>query len=447
MAPSGGFFFTMAINPILTAAKQGQWHLMERYLPGASPEQVNERDDQGLTPLMYGAVALEVATVTELIKAGADVNVERLPHGITPLMLLSALPLTDTGKKQQGAIAHLLIQGGAAVNRGNDDQTTALMMAAYRNNNYLVQILLEAGADPDLQDNQGTTALEWGIKHQNIAMVQGLLKSKVQLDLMDGEGHLPLTLALKLGNETIFHSLRRAGAALDEDSWFTAVAEGQIGALMEFIKADYAIAQADDQGDTALHLACLEGHEQIVQVLLENQVPLDVANQAGDTPLQLAIAQGQLGIVQQLLGAGADPTFSVQGESPLLTAFMTEGLIPQTQREIVNALLTAGVSVNQFLWENKTPLIMAADLNLTTVIPILSDHGADPNCGDASGCTALMWACHRGHLEVVKTLLDRFPTLDINRKNQGGQTALNLAQLNHHRAIVTLLQSHQAHGQ
>jgi ankyrin repeat protein len=445
----------MANNPILTAAKQGQWHLVKRSLPGASAEQINGRDSRGLTALMYGVAALEIAVVQQLLEAGADVNLERPPHRITSLMVLAGLPHVCTDDRRgkefkknlaQIEIAKLLIEFGAELNQGNDDGTTALMMAAYRNNNSLVKILLEAGADPNLQDQQGTTTLEWAIKHENLPMVQNLLKRGVQLDLTDGQGNLPLTLAMQRENQAVISYLFRAGAPWDQDSWFTAVEQGQINQVLEFIQAGYPVAEAGEMGDTALHIACLEGHGQIVELLLQNQVSLDVANQAGDTPLQLAIAQGQLAIVEQLLRAGANANFSVTGESPLLTALITEDLTTETQREIVEALLVAGVLVNQPLWEDKTPLMVAANLNLTAVIAVLSNHGADPNQVDPSGSTALMWACHRGDLDTVKALLDNFPTLDINKKNKGGQTALDLAQLNHQQAIVALLKSHQSHG-
>lgn len=437
MAPSGGFFFMD--NPILKAAKQGQWNLVETSLLGASAEQINGRDSRGLTALMYGVAALEIAVVQQLLEAGADANLERPPHRITPLMLLAGLPYVCGDRQDspefkknlhQIAIAKLLIDFGAEVDRGNDDGTTALMMAAYRNNNSLVKILLEAGTDPNLQDDQGTTALEWAIRHQDLPMVQALLNQQVRLDLTDGNGNLPLTLAIQKGNETIIEYLRKSGALWDQDSWFTAVEQGQIGQVQLFIQAGYPIAEVGEMGDTALHLACLEGHGQIVELLLQNQIPLDIANQAGDTPLILAIAQGQWGIVEQLLKAGANVNFSVTGESPLLTALITEDLTAQTQGKIVNALLMAGVPVNQPLWENKTPLMVAANLNLAHLIPLLASYGADPNQTDTSGSTALMWACHQGYREVVQALLDNFPTLDVNRKNRGGQTAADLARLN-----------------
>ncbi|AIE75326.1 MULTISPECIES: ankyrin repeat domain-containing protein [unclassified Synechocystis] len=446
------------VNPIVVAAKQGQWQLVQKHLFTATLDQVNQRDERGLTALMYGVTALEVPTVKQLLQAGVDPNLSRPPHDITPLMLLAGLPHNNTNdlnysnKQEQRrenlcGMAKILLEFGAEVNRQNDDGTTALMMAAYRNNLPLVQIFLAGGADCQVQDRQGTTALEWAIKHRNLAMVQALLQGQARLDLRDGDGNLPLTLAIKIDDHDIVDSLLRAGAPWDQESWFTAVEEGKIAPVQALIEAGYPITEPGDTGDTALHIACLEGYEKMVQILLAHQAPLDVVNQAGDTPLILAIAQGQLAIVGQLLKAGANPNFSVTGESPLMTALTMDSLGSQVQREIVQALFKAGVSANQCLWEDKTPLMVAANLNLADLISLLANHGADPNQTDPSGSTALMWACHRGHLEVVKALLDNFPAMDVNVKNNGGQTALHLAHLNHRQAIVAFLKSHPSHGQ
>ncbi|WLT38709.1 ankyrin repeat domain-containing protein [Synechocystis sp. B12] len=72
------------VNPIVVAAKQGQWQLVQEYLFTAASDQVNQRDERGLTALMYAVASLEMTTVKQLLQAGADPNRSRPPHGITP---------------------------------------------------------------------------------------------------------------------------------------------------------------------------------------------------------------------------------------------------------------------------------------------------------------------------------------------------------------------------
>lgn len=435
------------VNPIVAAAKKGQWQSVHKYLFGAASDQVNQRDERGLTALMYGVAALEMTTVKQLLKAGADPNRSRPPHGITPLMLLAGLrPHPNDPEKNlaQQAIAAMLMEFGAEVNQGNDDGTTALMMAAYRNNLPLVETLLAGGARAQIQDQQGTTALEWAIKQRNLPMVRKLIEHHARLDLSDGDGDLPLTLAIKTGDRIIVDYLLQAGAPWDHNSWFTAVEEGKVDQVEAFIQAGYPFAQAVDGGDTALHIACLEGYQSMVEVLLAKSPTTMVngVNQARDTALHLAIAQGHLAIVTQLLNAGADGNFSGNGEPPLLTALTAIHGNAQIQAAMVNALGRAGVDLDQTLWEGKTPLMLAAMENLSAVITTIANYSVHVNRCDPSGSTALMWACHRGHGAAVEALLTNFPALDLNLKNQGGQTALDLARLNRHWPIVTLLESH-----
>lgn len=431
-------------NAILRAAKQGQWSLVAQQLPELGPGQVNHLDGQGATLLMYAIAATDYDLVKQLIALGADVNLARPPHDITPLMLAAARPYhgdTETTKAQtQVAIAALLLERGALVNRGNDDGSTALMIAAYHNHGPMVACLLAAGADPNCQDQQGVTALQWAIKHQNLELVRRLLGRGARLDLANPAGHLPLTQAAQRGSLAIFQCLRGQGAKLDGASWFTAASEGQTAMVKIFLDQGWPINSADEHGDTALHFACLEGHGEVVEELLQRQARLDLGNRTGDSPLLLAIAQGEMAIVGRLLQGGASPNFAPGGESPLLATLVTEGLGMGMRLQLAELLLQHGAEPNFPLRAGKTLLMLAAEKNLVGLLNLFLQYGAAVNQTDQRGATALMWACHRGSLEAVAALLS-CPSIDPHRKNAGGSTALELARLNQHWPIVQLLES------
>ena len=61
----------------------------------------------------------------------------------------------------------------------------------------------------------------------------------------------------------------------------------------------------DNDGDTACHIACFKGYDQIVKILLEKRA--DVINN-NDTPLHVACQFGHEVIMNMLLQAGADPS-------------------------------------------------------------------------------------------------------------------------------------------
>ena len=59
---------------------------------------------------------------------------------------------------------------------------------------------------------------------------------------------------------------------------------------------------ADKKGNTALHLAAYEGHEEVIVALAEGGADLDSKNQQRATPLLRAAGNGQSGVVKLLLG-------------------------------------------------------------------------------------------------------------------------------------------------
>ena len=66
-------------------------------------------------------------------------------------------------------------------------------------------------------------------------------------------------------------------------------------------------AAVDGAGNTALHYAAQDGHEEAVGALAEGGADLDKAR-SGTTPLMMAAQFGYSGVVRRLLELGADHT-------------------------------------------------------------------------------------------------------------------------------------------
>ena len=127
----------------------------------------------------------DVATVTKLIKAGADVNAAG-KNGITPLMLAAYA--------SEAGIAKLLIDAGANVNAKNDDGDTALTMdgANWKDDPAVTDLLIKAGADVNLQNNEGKTALYNAVYKGRVSVVRTLLDHGAKTDIKDKDGVAPL---------------------------------------------------------------------------------------------------------------------------------------------------------------------------------------------------------------------------------------------------------------
>lgn len=404
------------------AIRQGQWSRVKEYLQRGIA--VDRGDRQGRTPLMYGVVAGNPNAVEMLLLAGAQVDFSPHTHQTTPLMLASAYG--------QEAILAMLLQAGASVNRGNIDQSTALMIAAYHGHLGIATQLLAAGAEVNWQDKDGDSAMAIALTQGHASIVDLLLQAGADLNLLPDRGAGFLTRTVQLGQTGLFQRLVSYGVVLNLEAWLTAASENQPQILQQFIDRGWDINATDDQGETALHLACLEGHGTIVEMLLAAGAKLDRLSASGDSPLLQALRQSDLGVVAQLLGQGADPNLGEGDERPLLAACRCG------DAELVDRLLQAGANPNLVYENGQSALAKVADQGNLVLIDLLLQAGAAVNQADPRGITPLMWASYRGHPAVVARLL-QVPEIDLHCRHQGGLTALALAQNNHFSAIVACL--------
>lgn len=75
---------------------------------------------------------------------------------------------------------------------------------------------------------------------------------------------------------------------------------------------------------------------------------------------------------------------------------------------------------------------------------IYHHHGLNVNTKNDHGYTALICASSKGHLEVVRMLLN-YNGVDVNVKDKYGRTALDVARDKEQDAIARLLEEHMAH--
>jgi len=116
----------------------------------ATGDKLTDVDASGWTPLMYAASSYGNSPVTEMIKAGANVNA-RSKRGETALMASAVTGMADED----------LLKAGADVNAVNDVGMTALMLLVQRGDPDEIKTLLKAGADARRKDASGRTALDY----------------------------------------------------------------------------------------------------------------------------------------------------------------------------------------------------------------------------------------------------------------------------------------------
>ncbi|XP_017484634.1 PREDICTED: ankyrin repeat and SAM domain-containing protein 1A [Rhagoletis zephyria] len=132
----------------------------------------------------------------------------------------------------------------------------------------------------------------------------------------------------------------------------------------------------DSGGYSALHHACLNGHSDIVRLLLNNEASPNLPDSRGSSPLHLAAWAGHQEIVKMLLSHPYKPA------QPNLQTI-----------------------------ENETPLHCAAQHGHTGALAVLLAHNADPNMRNSRGETPLDLAAQYGRLQAVQMLIRAHPEL------------------------------------
>jgi serine/threonine-protein phosphatase 6 regulatory ankyrin repeat subunit B len=119
----------------------------------------------------------------------------------------------------------------------------------------------------------------------------------------------------------------------------------------------------------------------------------------------------------------------------------------ETVKEYIEKLQNVGKISANVVGENpdkRTALMAAAEnghiaiVKLLLAVPLLDVPLLDVNAKDVSDQTALMFAAHEGHTDVVEKLL-AVPDINVNAKDKYGYTALMWAAGEGHTAIVELL--------
>ena len=152
-----------------------------------------------------------------------------------------------------------------------------------------------------------------------------------------------------------------------------AAAKGDIEAVKQHLAADTdvnAMDVADGIGGlTPLHVAALDGHKEIAELLIAEGAYVNAKNKRG-TPLHYAALSGHMEIVELLIAEGAD--VNAQDDDGWTPLHWPAG---RDHKEIVELLIAAGADVNVKDVDGGTPLDHTVIDDHKETADLLRKHG------------------------------------------------------------------------
>lgn len=146
----------------------------------------------------------------------------------------------------------------------------------------------------------------------------------------------------------------------------------------------------DRRGMTPLHAAAVNGHSEIVKMLIREKANVNTFDKKKISPLMGCIERGHYDVARVLLENGADPNVKNK--------------------------------------DGQTPLHVAAANGHLDTVKILVEKGAALNARDEEWNPPVLRAVSEGHLETVAFLVRN--GADINQKNRSGHSPIQLATQN-----------------
>lgn len=350
-------------------------------------------------------------------------------------------------------------------------EESLLLLACLKGYSAVAKVLLSLGFDKNYQDEFERTPLQMACLHGSIDVVRLLLQHSCDVNLCNSNGETALHHACFWGYtdvvDTFLRNLRTDTAKCLKPDYtmrnsylntpvFLACEQGHLGIVKLFstlenldscpVPNPFDITEIDFYERNMLHVACRNGHKEIVAILLEKNFDVNVSDTKGRTPIFYACKKGYTNLVGLLMKK--DLNVNIQdnsGQTPLHIA------CDSSHGDVVLLLLQSQCELNTEDRNGKTPLHLAVQNNSATIIGMLlqshpefetSDSQkpiakSDINAQDKEGHTALHIACIEGCANSVKILLQYQSNLD--KCDEENKTALFCACEKQEEYIVELL--------
>lgn len=285
----------MRWTPFLEASGCGDLEVVQRLVEDMREQGLEETDRWGRTAFQWATRGGHDEVVALLLDKGVRTDIRDREYE-TSLMMASGLG-------HRGVVQVLLEHmEGQGLDRTDRYGMTALNHAARGGHDEVVDLLLERGAQTSIKDRFGRTALMEAA--DVLKVVQRLVghMGTQRLEEKDQEGKTALHWAAYQGSAAVVSFLLSQGAQAssrdgkDRTALMVAADEGEVGVVKVLAQHEGGRGLNDRCVDgTALHLAVVGGHHEVVRALLLAGTDTTITENEGRTPRALAQEQNEDG--------------------------------------------------------------------------------------------------------------------------------------------------------
>ena len=318
------------------------------------------------------------------------------------------------------ACTSILVEQGMSVNMPDNHGRTPIMYAIDSGHLEAVQWMIRKGADYRVVDRFGNTTLHFLSDRYNSGEICSYL-----LELMTNEERSRTVAAVNSAGDQPLHRAARFGNA-------------ELVALLLNSRAQ--VNRVGRRGRTPLHYAARHSHAPLITRLVSANAEINVRDGTGRTALHYAVMRDNEACIRALFGAFADALIGdSSGKIPLHYAAALG--LPHTANLLL-ALFGVPQQLQATSSSRNTALHFASYHGSLTVVRTLLEKKASVNVENDDGCTALHFAVVRGNTRIAESLIQCLSL--VNSLDARGISPLQRSLLAMHSECTELLLTHSA---
>ena len=380
--------------------------LKELYDHGVS---MTLRNKYGDTPLLVACKTGDLKTIQWLLNHGSNLS-ERNNTNISPLLSSSIGGNIN--------VVSWLLQNGCSLNELDDDGNYPLLLAIINSHFELVKWFFENGASINIKNKAMYTPFLLSVFHDDLELTQWLLEKKgIFFDINETND---------IGNTGLYEAA-------------TYGSEEMVKLLLSHSSIN--IDKKNGEGDTPLHSACRNNHNNIVGLLLEEGCNVTIRNIEGNSPFHEAALHGNSEIIELLSFHGDSNLIKRNNQgSTVLHCAIQNGNI-----ELITCLLEFDIPIDFHDANGDTEFTLAASLGHIESMKLLYNYHEEilESSNSFNGYNSLHTACFYNEIHIVRWLIEELQ-MNIEEQDDNGNTPLLIACIGSNLNIIKYLINNNA---